>query len=142
MKRGRDLEVEVFEELKKRNFHFEKCGLYISVFNPIFGASPDGIREDAILEIKCPSTKKTFSNYICDGAITEKYKEQMLLQMFITNREKGLFCVADPEFEKNKRIHTLWIDSDKVTVEKLIQDSSEFWKENIYPILLNSFCNH
>lgn len=43
--------------------------------------SADGICEDCILEIKCPTTAKTYVNYIKDGKPSEKYT-QVKIQMY------------------------------------------------------------
>ncbi|KAL7289367.1 hypothetical protein TKK_0016570 [Trichogramma kaykai] len=134
MTRGSSLEEEVFIELKRQGHKIEKCGLFLIA--PIFGASPDGIGEDFIVEIKYPSSENNFLNYICNGNISEKYKAQMMLQMKATNKNKGVFCVADSKFEENKVIHQYWINYDAQYTNNLIVKAKDFWEKNIYPLLV------
>jgi putative phage-type endonuclease len=47
------------------------------------GASPDGIVEDGLIEIKCPDSKTHF-NYLLAGVVPEQYKPQMAWQMACT----------------------------------------------------------
>ena len=65
MSQGRKLEPMVLKQVKiKTKMHFERCDLFLSSDHPVFGASPDGICNTHVLEIKCPSTAKTKLNYI------------------------------------------------------------------------------
>ena len=139
MERGKVLEKQVFTELTKSGFVIKKCGLLLNSTIPIFGASPDAIGIDYVVEIKCPISWKCFKTYIFENQITNKYKAQILLQMFAAGKKKGLFCVADPDFEKNKKIHKLWIEFEEKLLDKLLCDATNFWKNNIYPILIKTF---
>lgn len=84
MLRGRKLEEEVLEGVEKKlNIKFKRVGLQLKPRYPIFGASPDGITEDYVVEIKCPQSEKNISNYLTKNKqITAKYKAQVQLQMF------------------------------------------------------------
>ncbi|KAJ8913990.1 hypothetical protein NQ315_008982 [Exocentrus adspersus] len=73
---------------------------------PIFGASPDAIIDNFVVEIKCPTKEKTVTNYIKSNQIVNKYKAQIHLQMLATEKKKGLFCVADPNFEVIGNLYT------------------------------------
>lgn len=52
------------------------------------GASPDGIVDNGLLEIKCPNSATHF-NYLLAGEVPEKYKPQMAWQMACTGAQ---FC--------------------------------------------------
>lgn len=52
-------------------------------------------------------------------------------------QKKGLFCVADPNFENNKKITTVWLTYDEQFLS-IIEKAIEFWKHNIFPRLLKS----
>lgn len=111
--RGRRLEKLIIAEIEKElKLKIEKSGLLLISSLPILGASPDGIGCDFILEIKCPSSEKTIENYLPKGQISEKCKGQINLQMLAAEK-KGLFCVADSNFENNKQFKFVWIEYDE-----------------------------
>lgn len=54
MQRGRDLEPHVLKEVESNlNIKILPCSNW-----PVFGASPDGLTQDAIIEVKCPTYAK------------------------------------------------------------------------------------
>jgi hypothetical protein len=59
------------------------------------GASPDGLVEDGLVEVKCPTTS-THLEYILDGGIPAEYVPQMTLQLLCTQREWCDFVSFDP----------------------------------------------
>lgn len=139
MKRGRLLENKVrcrVEDILGKTI--QRCGIFISTKCPIIAASPDGMCEDALIEIKCPSSKKTFTNYLKDGEIAKKYAVQMQVQMFASNCKRGYFCVADWNFEINNQVHISDMEYDEDTLNNILNSSVDFWKNNIYPILHRS----
>lgn len=60
----------------------------------------------------------------------------MQLQMMAANKKKGLLCVADWNFEHNRKIHFYWDDYDEFYTKNVIVQATEFWKKNVYPILI------
>lgn len=65
MNRGRQLEQSVVAVVEKQlNKKLNKSGLILIPKFPLFGASPDAIGEDFVVEIKCPSTEKSISYFI------------------------------------------------------------------------------
>lgn len=139
MQRGRKLEELVIAEIQKKlKLKIEKSGLLLLPSLPMLGASPDGIGLDYIVEIKCPSSEKTIKNYLQKGQISEKVKGQINLQMLASGMKKGLFCVADPNFEKNKQFQYLWIEYDESFTCDMIEQAVNFWKQNVFPYLKNS----
>lgn len=143
MKRGKLLEKKVLQTVEKlTNINFKATGLLISPGHPLLGASPDGISEQYVLEIKCPSKEKTVCLYIKNGEIVNKCKAQIQLQMHLFGKQKGIFCVADPFFETNGKVSLLYVDYDQEFTENLIEAAEAFWKENIFPFLLSSFKKH
>lgn len=139
MKRGRRLESSVIKTvqniLKKR---VKPCGLFLSPQYPMIAASPDGICKDAVIEVKCPTSESTKTNYIRNGNISEKYRAQIQLQMFVTNMRKGYFCVAHPDFENSKKVYVIVVDYDNEYVSNLVINVASFWKANIFPLLIRS----
>ena len=59
MKRGQDLEEPISEVVsKKLNVKIQKVGIQLYPEYPEFGASPDGLCDEAVKEIKSPSNEK------------------------------------------------------------------------------------
>ncbi|XP_043484808.1 uncharacterized protein LOC122512804 [Leptopilina heterotoma] len=142
MERGRKLEDQVIAELKKQlDVDIIETGLFLLPSRPIFGASPDGMGDDFVVEVKCPSSSKTVKNYISDGKISDKCRGQINLQMMCTGKKKGLFCVADPDFEKNNQIQFMWIEYEEKYIRALMKKAENFWKNHVFPILLNAMAH-
>ncbi|KAJ8915458.1 hypothetical protein NQ315_003221 [Exocentrus adspersus] len=100
MARGINLEKSVIVAVEEKlHMKLKPCGIILIKRYPIFGASPDAITDEFVVEIKCPTKEKTVTNYIKNNQIVNKYKAQIHLQMLATEKKKGLFCVADPNFE-------------------------------------------
>lgn len=133
MNRGRHLEKAVIQEIEKQiNVHLAESGFILIPDFPIFGASPDAIGSNFVVEVKCPNSQKILVQYISNGNITARYKAQIHLQMFAAKVKKGLFCVADPDFEKNKKITLLWVNYEIDYILDLINRSINFWKKNVF----------
>lgn len=137
MSRGIRMEGEVIKCLEKElRIKLDRIGLQLNPRYPIFGASPDAISEDYVVEIKCPQSEKTLCNYITKNReITARYKAQVQVQMFLFNKKKCLFCVADPNFEKNCVIHQIWVKYDPEYTETVMEAADCFWRQNIFPHL-------
>lgn len=73
--RGRSLEDDVRCEIQKiKNLNIRKCGLILNRNVPVMGASPDGITDEYVIDIKCLQKEKSLSNYVSlDGIIAPKY---------------------------------------------------------------------
>lgn len=139
MMRGRTLEKEVRREIEKiKGIKINLCGLKISPQYPVMGASPDGICNDYVIEIKCPSTEKAITNYIKNGQITEKYNAQIQMQMFFSKKKQGLFCLADVYFESSKSISILTVDYNEQYCLDILKKCTAFWKTAIFPVLKES----
>ncbi|KAL4721614.1 hypothetical protein ACJJTC_011667 [Scirpophaga incertulas] len=136
MKRGRRLEDLVRTTIEVEYGKIECCGLVISQTYPMLAASPDGIlNNDTIIEIKCPSSENTFKNYINTKNITAKFNAQVQLQMFALGFKKCLFCVADSDFENNKRVEVVKVDYDEQFINTIMRTLVNFWETNIFPLL-------
>lgn len=140
MMRGTILEEFVFEEVKKEYPELERSGLIINPkVHPFFAASPDGLHKDFVLEIKCPSTQNTFSQYINIETLSRKYFAQIQLQMFITGKTKALLAVANLDFEKTRQITKVWIKIDNEYIDTMIAKAEEFYEHAIFPALKRKF---
>jgi hypothetical protein len=117
--------------------NFKQCGLMCAAQHPIFGASSDGINSEFTVEIKCPINDKSYFNFIDKtGNITPRYKSQVQLQLHISGRKFALFCVASPEFEKNKLVKIIKIPYDKHYIMVVMLKAEIFWKETISKFVL------
>lgn len=100
MSRGLKLETDILKILSKdMSTEFVKAGIFLSKEYPLVGATPDAVNSDFVIEIKSPSSDKTFSNYLdAAGNTKPKFYYQVQLQMFLTKRKKAIFVVADSNF--------------------------------------------
>jgi hypothetical protein len=139
MKRGRILENEVRKTVSNiLGKKIKKCGLMLSKEYPMIAGSPDGICEDSIIEIKCPTSVKTYQNYVNNGKPTEKFNTQMQMQMYLTGLQNGYFCVADSNYSTNKNVEIINVAFDDTYVSDFLKLLVGLWKENVYPLLYQS----
>ncbi|XP_053593874.1 uncharacterized protein LOC128667530 [Microplitis demolitor] len=133
MERGKQLEAMALRRVEQKlERKFKKCGLFLSEQYPHLGASPDSIDEEFVVEIKCPTSDKSFRTYIDTNnhdKVSIKYITQMQMQMLFTGRKKALFIVADPKFEEINNFKSIIIDYDSELIDKLLIDLNRFWKK-------------
>jgi putative phage-type endonuclease len=67
------------------------------------GASPDGLVEDGLIEVKCPTTTKHVA-WMLAGAVPEEHRPQMLLQLAVTGRKWCDFVSYDPRMPPRQRV--------------------------------------
>lgn len=140
MMRGTVLEEFVFDEVKKEYPELQRAGLIMNHnVHPFFAASPDGLHEDFVLEIKCPGTANTFAQYINVDTLSKKYFAQIQLQMFITGKTKALLAVANLDFETTRRITKVWISRDEQYMETMLEQAMHFYEKAIFPALKRKF---
>ncbi|KAF4520569.1 hypothetical protein B566_EDAN011122 [Ephemera danica] len=134
LKRGRDLEPEVLNEVQKcLGARILKTGIVLHPDFPLLGASPDGVTKDFIIEIKCPFNSKSQKKYIdSNNEPALKHKLQMLLQMRLCDKQYGYFCVADCEFETSKNVTIVKLDRDDTFLAPYISKATAFWEKNIF----------
>ncbi|CAG9763417.1 unnamed protein product [Ceutorhynchus assimilis] len=105
MKRGRDLEASVLRVVEKKlNTNLFRGGLMLSKDFSILGASPDAYNNDIVVEIKCPTSEKTVSNYVLNGVINNKYLAQIQLQMLLMEKKCGYFVLLILYSKKIKKL--------------------------------------
>ena len=124
---GKQYELDAFHVFDSQNFEqFTYYGGETYVFIPYgnySGYSPDGLSENAILEIKCPYNSgihlKNFSIYDADSlkSVHPEYYWQMQLGMIASNLDNGYFVSYDPRMPENKQIHVAEIERHEVQYE-------------------------
>lgn len=128
MKRGteqEELAFELFKKQKARDFiKVEKASFF--PLGKDSGASPDGlVRNDAILEIKCPRPDKFFK-IIKNGidAIDKAWLDQMQLAMKCTNSKRAHFYIY-LIWNERELFHEVIIDYDKERVDLILERIKE-----------------
>lgn len=113
MSRGRKLEDAVRKIVEiKLGMKIEKCGLMISQEYLMIAGSPDGISDEFVIEIKCPTSAYNYKNYVQEEQPTKIYYAQVQLQMFLSDKKKCYFCVADSNYESNENVNKICVHFD------------------------------
>jgi putative phage-type endonuclease len=111
---------------------------------PLFGASPDGIGNDFILEIKSPKENRSVRNYLkVDGTPTKKVMLQILLQLKLCGKKKAFLLIPDENFEQNLKYQSVQVnfDDDSCDPEQLelqalfnssVRKAEDFFKKYMY----------
>jgi len=92
------------------------------------GASPDGLAEDGLVEIKCPNTA-THLEYIFDGKPPLKYFTQMQWQMACTNRPWCDFVSYDPRLPERLQLLVVRVPRDDEYIAMLETEVAKFLAE-------------
>lgn len=104
---------------------------------PAFGASPDAISDDAVIEVKCPKSKETIEKYYYRiGRMNNKVKAQLHMQMIFAKKCRGYLCIADPDFENNKQFICIVRILDEEFINSVMKRAQSFWEKCIFPILM------
>jgi exodeoxyribonuclease (lambda-induced) len=124
MKRGTELEPIAFRKFKELK-EFEFLDVKEATFFPFgenAGSSPDGlVGEDAILEIKCPRSKKFFKLVALGAeAIDSGYYDQMQMQMMCTNSNRCYFFNYII-FKCKEMWHEIIVERDEKRIEFIKQ---------------------
>lgn len=82
------------------------------------GASPDGLLEEAILEVKCPEST-TFLKWRFFDGVPEEHQKQMQWQMACTERKKGIFLAYDPRQPEPIRFFIRELERDDKLIAEL-----------------------
>ena len=120
---------------------FQDCDLFLLPQFPVLKTSPDIIRDDFIVEVKCPSTSKTFDQFLPSGKINKKCKAQLNMQMFACDKKRDFFCVADPNFGESKQVTVIWENYDEDFTNSMIENAVAFWKHYIFFKIVQKFIN-
>lgn len=139
MQRGRHLEKEVLKTLKNQlKIKLTDCGLFMLPSHPLFAASPDALSSEFVVEVKCPASDKSLGNYIKNNQIAAKFKAQIQLQMLCAGKKRGIFCVANPDYEQTKNIQIFYENYDEMFIKQLLEESLKNWEIFIFPKLYES----
>lgn len=89
------------------------------------GASPDGLVDDGLIEIKCPAST-THIKYLTSGVVPEQYKKQMLWQMACTRREWCDFVSFDPRLPEPLQMFVIRFEPAESELVEIEEKAVEF----------------
>jgi putative phage-type endonuclease len=89
------------------------------------GASPDGLANEGIVELKCPNTS-THLQTLLDRKIPEKYITQMMWQMACTDTPWADFVSFDPRLPEKHQLFIKRINYDPEMVNMLENSVIQF----------------
>ena len=92
------------------------------------GASPDGLAEEGLVEIKCPNTA-THLEYIFDGKPPQKYVTQMQWQMACAGKPWCDFVSYDPRLPERLQLLVVRVQRDDDYIKMLEQEVTIFLQE-------------
>ena len=92
------------------------------------GASPDGLADDGLVEIKCPNTATHIATLL-DQKVPEKYITQMMWQMACTERSWCDFVSFDPRMPEKHQLFIKRVVADKEIIQHLENMVTQFLRE-------------
>lgn len=131
----KDLVLELVEETMQ--FKSLAKGVIIQKDYPIFAVCPDAVSNNTCLTIKIATKDKPKERYLIEstGCLSEKYYAKIQLQMFIANKEYGIFCIAPENIKEIKSVDAYRVELDRHICLQSIKDAEEFWKQHVFPKL-------
>ncbi len=91
-----------------------------------FGCSPDSlVREDGLLEIKCPKTTTQIETYL-SGKMPACHKAQVQGQMWVSERDWCDFVSFDPRINGKSFFFCVRIQRDQTYIDNLIIECNKF----------------
>ena len=93
-----------------------------------FGASPDGLAEDGLLEIKCMKTANHI-DFLEKGTIKKVYRDQMIAQIACTGRGWCDFVSYDPRLPSELQLKIVRFQPDKEVIKEMEDAVVAFIKE-------------
>lgn len=116
--------------------NIRQCGLLLDLAYPVFCATPDGLGDDLVVEIKMPATQAEYEQYLVNNeTIPAKYFAQIQAQMFLASRQRALYCVVAPDFAKSGAVEYINVDLNKTFIEPLFAKSEDVWNKLIFPVI-------
>lgn len=79
------------------------CGFYDHPEIDNFGATPDGLVDDGLIEIKCPTTGKFIDWWLAGCVVPDEHKPQICAQLLCTGRAWCDFVAFDPRVQAASR---------------------------------------
>lgn len=116
----------------RRGVLVEEVGFIPHPTIPMAGASPDGLVEDGMVEIKCPESATFLEVLLSQNPVAGKYFAQMQWQMRCADRPWCDYVVFDPRFPQKIQlvIHRVnrddrWLAEAETEVKKFLCEVEE-----------------
>jgi putative phage-type endonuclease len=93
------------------------------------GASPDGLVEDGMVEIKCPDSKTALEAWLSKNPVEGKYFAQMQWQMRCANRPWCDYVVYDPRMPPKAQLLVVRVNRDDRWIEEAETEVRKFLAE-------------
>lgn len=106
----------------------DQCGLVLHPTIERGAASPDGLVDGGLVEIKCPKTA-THLEYLMAGTAPAKYQPQMLWQMACTEREFCDFISFDPRLPQDLQMLVVRFERDDKRIKEIEAEVIKFLAE-------------
>jgi putative phage-type endonuclease len=84
---------------------FRECGFFL--LDEWTGASPDGVNDTHVLELKCPGSKKHLSYLLDAQNLIVDYEWQVYTEMLCTGRDKAYLMSYDPRFIDHEKQYVI-----------------------------------
>ena len=92
------------------------------------GASPDGLVDGGLIEVKCPQTK-THIDTLLSGKVAGNYQKQIQWQLACEDRDWCDFISFDPRMPADMRLWIKRIERDDNLILELEEQVEEFLEE-------------
>ena len=93
------------------------------------GASPDGLVEGGMVEIKCPESKTFLEVMLSNNPVESKYFAQMQWQMRCADRPWCDYVVFDPRFPPKAQLFIARVNRDDRWIEEAETEVKKFLAE-------------
>ena len=93
------------------------------------GASPDGLVEDGMVEIKCPDSKTALECWLSKNPVEGKYYAQMQWQMRCADRPWCDYVVFDPRMPPKAQLFVIRVNRDDKFIEEAETEVLKFLSE-------------
>lgn len=139
---GKKYEKIALEQLSIiKNIKIENCGLFIDEKYPFLGATPDGVTNNMLIEIKCPVAP--FKIGIEEAIQQNKmhfYKKNKNGETVINQKSDWFFQVQGQLHicKKKQCLFGIWYGDNKIKLE-LIEKDDKFWTDIMEPKLLKFY---
>lgn len=139
VKHGIENEAKALEQLgMQENIEIRKCGLFIDEDHCFLGASPDGVCEEGLIEIKCPSSAY---NMDPDDAIAEKkikcFKRNRSGELVMNEKHDWFYQVQGQLHiaKKNICLFAVWTGPHYIMKVVRVQRDDNYWTTEMLPKL-------
>ena len=126
MQRGTEMEPVARAAYEAHTGTFvTQTGFWLHPEIKFFGASPDGLAGDGLIEIKCPRTS-THLRYKSEGKVPTQYKRQMICQLLCTGRKWVDFISFDNRVRDSKQLFIVRFEPKQSELDEMLEKVQAF----------------